>query len=87
MSKIGIVHSPFLEENTDYSRTVFATMEHGAFKLYSNEEMSRRDLLLRSPEYIDPFFSIETLEKSYRFTVAATLNHFSPHLKQILDLI
>ena len=35
--RIGIVHNPFSEEDQTKSRTIFGTIEQGAFKIFFNE--------------------------------------------------
>jgi 3'-phosphoadenosine 5'-phosphosulfate (PAPS) 3'-phosphatase len=36
-SRIGVVHNPFSEENHELGRTLFATIEHGLFKIDYDE--------------------------------------------------
>ena len=35
-SRLGIVHQPFSDEDSEKGKTIFATPEHGAFKLDYN---------------------------------------------------
>lgn len=37
VSRIGIVHNPFNEDNNALGRTLFGTIEHGLFKIEYNE--------------------------------------------------
>jgi hypothetical protein len=55
-SRIGIVHTPFSEENNEVGMTVFATLEHGAFRLDYDQNMSREELERRGPKYLEPFY-------------------------------
>jgi 3'(2'), 5'-bisphosphate nucleotidase len=87
VSKVGIVHSPFCDENPDYGRTLFATLEHGAFKLYYDPRQTRKELLQRSPEYIDPFNPETILPSDHKFLVVTTMQRFSPELKQVIETI
>ena len=41
-SKIGIVHTPFSEQDPEMGETVFASLEHGAFKMRFNEQISKK---------------------------------------------
>ena len=84
MSKIGIVHTPFLEENPMYGRTLFGTMEHGAFKLYYDENAAKRDMLQRSPEYIDPFDFKTKLDSKHVFKLSSTPSHQYGTIKEVL---
>ena len=35
-SRAGIIHYPFAPENKDYGKTIFGTVEHGAFVVFSH---------------------------------------------------
>lgn len=54
-SRIGIIHNPFSDEDQTKGRTVFGTVEHGAYRLYCDETMGEEELSKRIPEYIEPF--------------------------------
>ena len=43
VSKVGIVHNPFSEENPDYGKTTVGTLEHGCFVLDYDEKLSKVD--------------------------------------------
>ncbi len=67
ISKIGVIHSPFLEDSAVYGRTLFGTMEHGAFKLFYDGDAPKKEMLSRSPEYIDPFEKSSKLVENHVF--------------------
>ena len=86
-SRIGIVHTPFSEEDPSLGRTVFATVEHGAFKVFFDEKKTREESLKRTPEYMEPFDVRGEPPEDYQFTVAASISHFSKELKQIIETV
>jgi 3'-phosphoadenosine 5'-phosphosulfate (PAPS) 3'-phosphatase len=54
-SRLGIVHSPFNDENPDLGKTIFATLEHGAFNINYDSKLSKEELVKRVPSYMEPF--------------------------------
>lgn len=58
-SRLGIVHTPFSEEDAEKGRTIFGTIEHGAFRLFYDEKLSKEELEKREPEYVEPFDHLE----------------------------
>ena len=54
-SRIGIVHNPFSDEDESKGRTIFATMEHGVWRVFFDEKLSEAELLQREPSYLEPF--------------------------------
>lgn len=76
-SRLGIVHSPFSEEDPEKGRTIFGTIEHGAFKLFYDETKSKEEMMKRIPEYMEPFDHNEIPHEDHKFVVAASISHFS----------
>ena len=78
VSRIGIVHNPFNEDNNALGRTLFGTIEHGLFKIDYNEANCSGDLYnKRNIEYIEPFNHLEVPSNDHKFIVAASISHFS----------
>jgi 3'-phosphoadenosine 5'-phosphosulfate (PAPS) 3'-phosphatase len=80
-SRIGIIHNPFSDEDQSKGRTVFGTVEHGAFRLYCDENMGEEELSKRVPEYIEPFNHHEVPAEDHKVIVAASISHFSAEMK------
>ena len=79
--KIGIVHHPFKEtENNGVGFTIFATQEHGAFKLEYNDQMSQEELKNRKPEYITPYNIDEELKSDFKIRYGSSLTHQTPEM-------
>lgn len=54
--KIGVVHNPFREnESQSNGITLFGTPEHGAFLYETNPKMTKEELEARQPKYLEPF--------------------------------
>jgi 3'-phosphoadenosine 5'-phosphosulfate (PAPS) 3'-phosphatase len=76
--KLGVVHHPFRSnENDGFGMTMFASQEHGLFKLDYNHLMTKADLQSRVPTYIEPFNPCEQFSDEYKIKVAASLNNFN----------
>eukprot|EP00349_Pseudokeronopsis_sp_Brazil_P000416 CAMPEP_0202962472 /NCGR_PEP_ID=MMETSP1396-20130829/6589_1 /ASSEMBLY_ACC=CAM_ASM_000872 /TAXON_ID= /ORGANISM="Pseudokeronopsis sp., Strain Brazil" /LENGTH=120 /DNA_ID=CAMNT_0049683093 /DNA_START=347 /DNA_END=709 /DNA_ORIENTATION=+ len=60
VSRIGIVHKVFMDDDDKKSATFFATMEHGLFRLDFDLNMNEEELAKRIPQYIQPFDHFET---------------------------
>ena len=86
-SRIGIVHSPFSEENPDLGKTLFATVEHGAFSMFYDASQTKESLAKRVPNYMEPFDHEEQPPDDFKFTVAASISHFSQQLKEVIESI
>ena len=85
-SRLGIVHNPFSEDDRELGKTIFGSAEHGVFKVMSDHTKSDAELLQRDIEYLKPF-EIEEPAEDHSIRVAASLSHFSPTIKQIIDTI
>ena len=60
VSRVGIVHSPFNEDNNALGRTLFGTIEHGLYRIdYNEAHCSGEDYRKRKVEYIEPFDHLE----------------------------
>lgn len=80
-SRIGIIHNPFSDEDQSKGRTVFGTVEHGAFRLYCDENMGEEELAKRVPEYIEPFDHHGVVAEDHKVIVAASISHYSAEMK------
>jgi hypothetical protein len=80
-SRVGIVHNPFSDEDQTKGRTIFGTIEHGAFRLFFDENMSKEELLKRKPAYIEPFDHTKEPSEDHKIVVAASISHFSAEIK------
>ena len=77
-SRIGVVHNPFSEENHKLGRTLFATIEHGLFKIdYDETKCFDESYRTRPINYIEPFDHLEVPSDDHKFVVATTISHFS----------
>jgi len=77
ISKIGIIHHPFSQENPELGRTTIGTLEHGCLTLEYDDKSSREDLLKRIPSTIKPFSIDEIPPEDHKLRVATTISHFS----------
>lgn len=88
VSRIGIVHNPFNEDDNTLGRTLFGTIEHGLFKIdYNEKNCSGETYQNRNVEYIEPFDHLEVPSNDHKFIVAASISHFSPQMKEIIETI
>ncbi len=68
VSRIGIVHNPFNEDDNNLGRTLFGTIEHGLFKIDYNEKNCSGDIYQkRKVEYIEPFDHFEVPTNDHKF--------------------
>mmetsp|Transcript_30009 Transcript_30009/g.29256 ORF Transcript_30009/g.29256 Transcript_30009/m.29256 type:complete len:232 (-) Transcript_30009:5-700(-) len=86
-SRIGVIHSPFTNEDERKGRTLFGTMEHGVYRLYFDEELSEEQLAVRVPGYMKPFDHFEQIPPTHSISVAASLTHMTPEMQQIIATI
>jgi 3'(2'), 5'-bisphosphate nucleotidase len=84
-AKVGIVHNPFSDEDSSKGRTIFGSVEHGAFRVFYEHTMSDADLKKRDPEYLEPFDIDADPAHDHNMAVAASLTHFSPFMQDIFD--
>ena len=88
VSRIGVVHSPFSEEDPKLGRTLFGTIEHGLFKIdYNEANCTGEGYLKRKVEYVEPFDHLEIPADDHKFQVAASISHFSQEMKEIIETI
>lgn len=85
-SRAGVVHNPFSEEDSTKGRTIFGTIEHGIFKIQHDEKSTHEENLKRKIEYIKPFDHLEQPSEDHKFTVAASISHFSAQMKTSIAL-
>jgi len=55
ISRIGVVHNPFREDEPSKGVTLFGTIEHGLLSLDYEENMADEAYKGRTPTYIEPF--------------------------------
>lgn len=55
VSKFGIVHNPFSEENPELGATTVGTLEHGCLRMLYDEKLTRKEHLARKLELVQPF--------------------------------
>lgn len=85
-SRLGIVHNPFSEDDREVGKTIFGSAEHGVFKVLSDKNLTTEELISRDIEYLQPF-TVEEPDEDHSIKVAASLSHFSPQIKEIIETI
>ena len=85
-SRLGVVHNPFTEEDASVGKTMFGSAEHGVFSLVYNKNMTVEETTRRHPFYMEPFEDKE-LATDHEIRVAASLSHFSPQIKEIIETL
>jgi 3'(2'), 5'-bisphosphate nucleotidase len=86
-SRLGVVHNPFKKDDEKNSITYYATAEHGAYSLDYHNSMTIEETLKRTPTYLEPFDHFEEPAANKEIKVAASLQHSSPQMVEILNLI
>ena len=84
-SRFGIVHNPFSASDNGKGATFFGSAEHGCFTVPYEHTMSTEDLLRRPIQYLPPFDPTENLREDHEIRVAASLNHFRPVTKEVIE--
>ena len=89
VSRIGIVHHPFSDENPEKGSTLFGTIEHGLFKIdYDEITCNSLDVYKSRPiKYIEPFNHVDKPADDYKFIVGTSISHFSQDMKNIIETI
>ena len=84
VSRLGVVHNPFTDEDPSLGRTLFGTIEHGLFSLPYDPSASSTP---RTIHYLEPFDHLTAPPDDHKFTVAASLTHFSDSMRDILSAL
>ena len=84
-SRIGIVHKPFSDEDQSLGKTVFGSGEHGTFFIHHDKTMTPEQSIAREIKYTEPFDHDEVPAEDHNVKVGASLTHFSPSLKEIIE--
>lgn len=87
ISRLGVVHNPFTDEDPSKGRTLFGTIEHGLLALEYDENMTGEVYRTRKISYLEPFDHLEVPKEDHTFVVAASLSHFNQQMKEIIDKI
>lgn len=80
VSRLGVVHTPFTEENSNLGRTHFGSIEHGLFQLPFDEKLTKIGsdaYKTRVPTYLEPFNHTEVPQEDHEFQIATSISHFS----------
>lgn len=83
-SRAGIVHNPFSFEDQSQSLTYFGTAEHGVYKLNYNIALTAEESVKREIHYMPPFDHFEEPAEDHKIRVAASLQHFSSQMQEII---
>lgn len=86
-SRLGVVHKPFSDADQSKSQTYFGSGEHGVFTIYYDKDMSSDQLLSREIKYLTPFDHEAVPADDYTVKVGASLSHFSPTLKEVIEKV
>lgn len=87
LSRIGVVHNPFTDEDPTKGRTLFGTIEHGLLSLVYDQNMSEETYKAREVNYIEPFDHLEVPKDDLKLVVATSLTHYSEEMKEIIEKI
>lgn len=60
ISRLGVVHNPFTDEDPSKGRTLFGTIEHGLLSLDYDENMNEEVYRTRKISYLEPFDHLES---------------------------